>query len=249
MTALAPTHGSVADVLVNGNVVSQYFDNFTMSATRDKAETSAFKATFKSYVAGLSDNVATFTGFLDPNIDLDLYTYMTQVTAYQNMWFYAPLGAQGSSAAGNIGYSVTGLSTKYEIKSAINAANTISAEVQTSQTGGGSLDRGVILSPWVTQGAAGTSASNNFGSVSSSNGGVLILHTFSDTASLVVTLQDSADNTTFANVGSYSITATNSTIAAYRYPAAGVVPTGTIRQYTRVSWTGTGTFLAMFSRK
>lgn len=247
MVALAATHGSVADVFVNGNLVSQYFNDFSMGATRDKAEVSAFKAIFKSYVAGMIENIGTFSGFHDPNIDLDLYTYMTQLTSYQNMWLYAPAGAEGSSAQGNIGYSITAQSTKYEIKSATSAANAISAEVQMSQSGGG-LDRGVILSPWATQ-SAGSSVSSDFGSTSSTNGGVLILHCFSDTASLVVNLQDSADNSTFANVTGYQITATNSTINAYRYPAAGIAPTGTIRRYTRATWTGTGTFLALFSRK
>lgn len=248
MTALQATHGSISDVLVNGNVVSQYFDNFTMTGTRDKSEVSAFKSTFKSYVAGLIDNVGTFTGFHDPNIDLDLYTYMTQLTAYQNMWLYAPEGAAGSVAQNNIAYSLTAESTKYEVKSAINSANQISAEIQMSQNGGG-LDRGVLLSPYATQSAGGNSSSYDSGVTSTTNGGVLILHCFSDTASLVVNLQDSADNTTFANVTGYQITATNSVINSYRYPAAGVTPTGTIRRYTRVTWTGTGTFLALFSRK
>jgi hypothetical protein len=248
VTALEATHGSLADVLVNGNVVSQYFSDFTMSDTRDKSEVSAFKSTFKSYVAGLVDSTGTFSGFHDPNIDLDLYTYMTQLTAYQNMWFYAPEGATGSGAAGNVGYSISAESTKYEIKSAINSANTISAEVQMSATGGG-IDRGIILSPYVTQSGTGHSTSNNFGSTSTTNGGVLTVHCFSDTSTLVVDLQDSADNSTFANVTGFQISPTDSTIASYRYPAAGVATSGTIRQYTRISWTGSGTFLAMFSRK
>lgn len=248
MVALSATHGSVADVLVNGNVVSQYFDNFAMAATRDKAETSGFKQLFKSYVAGLIDNVATFSGFYDPNIDLDLYTYLTQLTNYNNQWIYAPQGAQGSSAFGLNAYSVTGSSVKYEVKSAINSANAVSAEVQMSQSGGG-LDRGPIYHPWMTEAAGGNTASIDSGVTSTANGGVLIVHTFSDTASLVVTLQDSADNSTFANVTGYTLSPTNATIAAYRFPAAGVTPTGTVRRYTRMTWTGTGTFLAMFSRK
>lgn len=248
MVALSPTHGSLADVLVNGNVVSQYFNDFGINPTRDKAEVSAFKSVFKSYVAGMIDSVASISGFYDPNIDTDLYTYLTQVTAYNNQWFYAPAGAQGSTTQNNTAFSITGATTKYEVKSATNSANSITAEVQLSQTGGG-LDRGVILSPWITQVAGGNSASYDSGVVSTTNGGVLVVHAFSDVASLVINLQDSADNSTFANVTGYTLSPTNATIAAYRYPAAGVAPTGTIRRYTRITWTGTGTFLAMFSRK
>lgn len=252
MTALAATHGSNADVLVNGLVMSQYFSEFSNAATRDKAETSAFKQQWKSYVAGLGDNVMSFGGLYDASNstaeDAVLSAQMYAVTAVDNTWFYCPTGAQGSSAAGAVGYSVTGISTKYEIKSSLQSANSITAEVQMDQ-GGGGLDRGFVYSPWVTQGAGGNSNSINNGAASS-NGGVLIVHASSDTASLVVNLQDSADNSTWANVTGYTVSPVNATAAAYRYPAANVVPGQlTIRQYTRITWTGTGTFLAFFSRK
>lgn len=249
MTALAASHGSNADVIVNGNVVSQYFNDATVTHGRDKAETSAFKQQFKSYVGGLIDSTATLTGLFDPNIDLDLYTYLTQMTpANANMWAYAPQGFQGSTGFGDVITSFTGVSTKYEVKSALTTANTISAEVQMSQNSGG-VDRGYVYHPWQTEVGSGNTSSLNYGSTSTTNGGVLIVHAFSDVASLVVNLQDSADNATWANVTGYTLSPTNSTIAAYRYPAAGVTPTGTVRQYTRMTWTGTGTFLAMFSRK
>lgn len=248
MTALMPTHGSVADAFVNGNVVSQYFTDWTQGGTRDKAEVSAFKSVFKAYVAGMIDATVALTGWYDPNIDTELYNWFVATTNVDNNWFWAPAGAQGAGAAGNIGYSITGFSTKYEVKSDIKSANSITAEIQLDQDGGG-LDRGNVLSPWVTQSAGGTSSSVDSGVVSTANGGVLVVQAFSDTASLVVNLQDSADNTTFANVTGYTLSPANATAAAYRFPAAGVTPTGTIRRYTRVTWTGTGTFLAFFSRK
>lgn len=251
MVALTASHGSITDVLVNGNIVSQYFNDWTQTATRDKAETSAFKSLFKSYVAGLIDNVVTLSGFFDSSSTISednlLYNYLTALTAVDNSWFYAPVGAQGSSAQNTVAYAVFGISTKYEVKSALNAANTVTAEIQTDNQGGG-MERGNILSPWATQGAGGNSASFDSGVTSTAVGGVFIVQAFSDTASLVVNLQDSADNSTFANVSTYNISPVNATAAAYRFPAAGVTLTGTIRRYTRVTWTGTGTFLAMFAR-
>lgn len=251
MTALAASHGSNTDVLVNGNIVSQYFTDLTFTNTRDKAETSAFKSLFKSYVAGLIDPVVTLSGMFDSSNstaeDPLLYGYLTALTAVDNSWIYAPLGAVGSSAQGVTAYAIYGISTKYEIKSALNAANMITAEIQIDNQGG-AVERAVVLSPWATQGAGGNSASFDSGVTSTANGGVFIVQTFNDTASLVVNLQDSADNSTFANVTSYNISPTNATTAAYRFPAAGTTPTGTVRRYTRVTWTGTGTFLAMFAR-
>ena len=252
MTALLASHGVNTDVLVNGLVVSQYFNQADPSLTRDKAESSAFKQLFKSYVAGLADGVVAIAGMYDSSNataeDPLLYGYLTQATSTDNYWIHAPLGAQGASAFGNPAKSISGIATKYEIKSALNSVNAITAEVQLDNTGGG-LDNGLILSPWVTQGSAGTGSSTNNTAGATTNGGVLIVHAFSDTASLVVNLQDSADNSTFANVSGFTISPTNATAAAYRFPAAGVAPSGTIRQYTRITWTGTGTFLALFSRK
>lgn len=251
MVALNAAHAYNTDVLANGLVLSQYFNDFSPSLTRDKAEATAFKQLFKSYVAGLVDGVVAIAGLYDSSNataeDPILYGFLTQVTSTDNNWIHAPLGAQGAGAFGNPANSITGIATKYDVKSALNSANMIAAEVQMDNTGGG-FDKGLLLSPWVTQGSAGTGSSINNGAAST-NGGVLIVHAFSDTASLVVNLQDSADNVTFANVSGFTISPVNATAAAYRYPAAGTAPSGTIRQYTRVTWTGTGTFLALFSRK
>ena len=68
MTSLQPTHGSNADCFVNGNVVTQYFNSATLGATRDKAEVSAFKSLYKSYVAGMIDATVTFGGIADANV-------------------------------------------------------------------------------------------------------------------------------------------------------------------------------------
>jgi hypothetical protein len=256
VTALQATHGSGSDCFVNGNVVTQYFNSASLGATRDKAESSAFKSPFKSYVAGMSDVAVEFGGMYDPVIDGMVYQQLTNITSgvNTNLWLWVPEGAgstvagntQGAAAFGNPGWSVTGQTVKYTPKGGINEANTITASVQLSQDGGG-IDRGVIYVPWQSN-AAGSSSSINYGSTNSTNGGALVVHCFSDVASLVVNLQDSADNATWANVTGYTLSPTNATIGGYRYPAYGVTPSQTIRQYTRVTWTGSGTFVAFFSR-
>lgn len=248
MTLLLASHGSNTDVLVDGQVVSQYFNEFSPSFGRDKAEVSAFKQLFKSYVMGLADGTVALAGMYDPNIDNQLQGYLQQLGNADHTWIQAPLGAQGASAFGNPAKSFTGALDKYEPKSALTTANLITASIQLDQNGGG-VDNALILSPWVTQGSGGTGSSINNTAGATSNGGVLLVQASNDTASLVVNLQDSADGTTFANVSGYTLSPVNTTAAAYRFPAAGTAPSGTIRQYTRITWTGTGTFLALFSRK
>jgi hypothetical protein len=249
MTALNPTHGSVADVLVNGYVVSQYLNDMAWAGARDKAETTAFKSTNKAYVGGVMDSTAAFSGMFDGSNTSAIDSLLQPaLSAGDQFWFYAAGGCQGAAAFGNVGLSIGGFCDKYEIKSAIADANRITANVQTDGNGGGT-DRGFVYAPYATQAAPGNTASLDFGSVSTTNGGVLVVHTANDTASLVVSLFDSADNSTFAAVSGYTVSPANATTAAYRYPAVGVTPTGTVRRYTRINWTGTGTFMAFFSRK
>lgn len=136
MTALQPTHGSVADFELGttgspgtGVVVSQYMADVTFTTQRDKAEVSAFKNLFKAYVAGLIDLTIAFNGTADPNIDAQLYGLLTlQAPAIQ--YIYYPEGINVGS--GTSVWTGTGFIDKVEWKSAINAAYTFSASFQGS---------------------------------------------------------------------------------------------------------------------
>lgn len=139
MTALSASHGSRADFLIGTSgapgtavAISQYLTDATQTMTRDKAETSAFKQIFKSYVAGLIDLVIPLSGTADVNLDGQLYGLLIMTGAGSAIQYqYAPLGVGTTGSALWTGF---GFLSKYEQKSAINAAYTFTAEFQASGT-------------------------------------------------------------------------------------------------------------------
>jgi hypothetical protein len=138
MTALEPTHGSIADFELGttgspltGVVISQYISDVTFSIQRDKAEVSAFKDVFKAYVAGLCDLTLTFNGSADQNIDSTLYGLLILVTP-SIQYIYYPEGINVGS--GTSVFTGTGFIDKVELKTAVNSAYTFSASFQNSGT-------------------------------------------------------------------------------------------------------------------
>lgn len=98
-------------------------------------------------------------------------------------------------------------------------------------------DRGAVLQPRTTATGSSVSGSVNNGALSTGSG-FWYLHVFSIGAGTTSTiaLQDSADGASFADLGTQVI----STSTAYRI-SVGSGAGGTIRQYTRLRWDGTGT--------
>ena len=118
MTALAASHGSVADFYLGTSgspntpvQISQYLNDVTLTIQRDKAETSAFKQLFKSYVAGLCDLAIPLTGHADPNISSQLYNLLIMVGAEGDRVPVRPGGPSATRAPRRTGF---GFITKYE---------------------------------------------------------------------------------------------------------------------------------------
>lgn len=138
MTALQPSHGSVADFEIGttgtpltGVVISQYVSDVTFSIQRDKAEVSAFHNVFKAYVAGLCDLTLAFNGSGDQNIDAQLFGLLI-LTNPSIQYIYYPEGINVGS--GTSVFTGTGFIDKVELKTAVNSAYTFSANFQNSGT-------------------------------------------------------------------------------------------------------------------
>lgn len=137
MTALSASHGSRADFLIGTSgtpgtavAISQYLTDTALPFQRDKAETSAFKQLFKSYVAGLIDLSIPFAGTADVNITGQLYGLFIMSGAGSAIQFqYAPLGVGTTGSALWTGF---GFLDKYEEKSVVNGAYIFTANFQSS---------------------------------------------------------------------------------------------------------------------
>ena len=139
MTALSASHGSRADFYVGTSgtpgtaiAISQYVDSAALGFTRDKAEASAFKQLFKSFVAGLCDLSIPLQGPADVNISTQIYGLFIMSGAGNAIaWQYAPLGV---GTTGSALYTGVGFFDKFEEKSALNAAYAWTGNFQNSGT-------------------------------------------------------------------------------------------------------------------
>lgn len=139
MTALSASHGSRADFYIGTSgtpgtaiAISQYLDTTSLGFTRDKAEASAFKQLFKSFVAGLCDLAIPLQGPADVNISTQIYNLFIMSAAGNAIaWEYAPLGV---GTTGSALYSGFGFVDKFEEKSALNAAYIWTGNFQNSGT-------------------------------------------------------------------------------------------------------------------
>lgn len=245
---MAPVHGSKTELFFNGFDVSTFFKSFGLALNRDKAETSAFKATTKSYVAGLSDATASLEGFFDGAADAADQLMQAWSIGGDDIISYFPYGS--TPGVNNPGYSLLSQNSKYEIKTDVGTAAEISVEASASKDSSGTgLDR--VFPASVNQTVAAPGNTSGFdGTAATTAGAALVVHARTTGGTLTVNLEDSADNVTFAAVAGATLSFTGGTVPNPNEDGKRVVVTGNLRRYTRLAWTGAGTIvLGMISRK
>lgn len=235
---MAAVHGSKADVFGNGYVLSNYLNEASPQGERDMAESSTFKSDSKKYVPGLKDSTFNLGGIYDGVVDAsDDILWGAFGAVAGTVWSYMP---QGHELLGNVAINFDAYSASYEVSSEVGDVTQISAEFNMGDQG--FLERGRVYHPMQAEVAGGNTASID-GGAATSFGAALTAH-ITASSTLVVKLQDSADNSTFADVATLSISSTTG-----RKSQRIITPlTATLRRYTRVLWTGTGTFCAIGTR-
>lgn len=219
---MAFMHGKSTGVLFNGSNLSAYFNEASISQDIETAETTAFGNDAKTYIAGLKDGTMSMSGMFDGATDaIDAILTSTLAAAAEDVATVVPAGL---STAGVSTFSAGVRQTSYEISSPVT--DVVAANLEIQATGG--VDRGVLLIGASTVSAsANTTAINN--ASSTSDGGVGYLHvTVNDRdGATTFKVQDSADNSTFADL----VTFTN--LAASGTGGERVAITGTVDQYVR----------------
>lgn len=245
---MAPVHGSKTEILFNGFFVSTYFKSYTNSFNRDKAETSGFTSTTKSYVGGLQDATVALEGYFDGAADAADQLMSAWVNGGDDVISYFPYGT--TPGLTSIGYSMLAQSSKYEIKTDVGSAAEISVEATASKDSSGTgVDRGFVAVKNQTVAATGNSTSYD-NAVATTAGAALVVHGRTTGSSMTVTLEDSADNVSWATVAGASLAFSGGTVPDPNEDGKRIVVSGNVRRYTRVAWTGAGTIsLAMISRK
>lgn len=237
---MAFKHGKNTKVLIGNYDLSQFLNEASVNQSVETGETTTYGRDAKTYVVGLADGTISMGGLFDGAsgaTDAVLSSYLGDSNGA--VITIAPEGlAHGARVK-----SAHTVSTSYEISSPVADVVSVSAEAQVS----GGVSAGISLRDLTSATATGTGTALD-NSASSANGGVGILHVTANShnAGATFKVQHSADNSTWADLVTFTVVSTTA-LANER-----IAVTGTVNRYLRASWTlaGTGgiTFHINFSR-
>lgn len=237
-------HGKNTTVLSGDFDLTTYLNSASASYSVDVPETTTFGSADRSYIVGHNEGTISFEGLFDGT------------TSSADELFSAALGnttdrvvtvSTDSTAIGGRAILASASSTSYEISSPLTDVVSVSAEAIAN----GGLDSGLWL---VCQTAV--SATTNTASVdnatSSTNGGVAHLHVTANarTATTVIAVQHSADNSTWADLVVFGTVALSGLDSERVEVASGTTVNRYLRTRTTIA-TGTGaiTRSVAFSRR
>jgi hypothetical protein len=238
-------HGKNVNVFLDAYDFSTYFNNVSASTSIDTAETSAFGTNAKSYVVGHRDGTVSLSGMFEAteSTGTDQFFATALGSATKIKLIVAPEGH--SNGAGAIMLQAD--DTSYEVSSAIADIVQASAEFQSTDA----VEHGVILS----SGAAVSATGNGTGvdnTTSSLNGGAGFLSVPVNTrnGNITVKIQHSADNSTFADLVTFTVVSSTTKTSERIEVASGT----TVNRYLRVNYTvagstGSATPVVAFTRR
>ena len=235
---MAVSHGSNADFIGNGYVLSEFLNSASFSGSRETAETTTFKKKSKTYVPGLRDTNMTAEGIYDGEVDaVDQVLQAALVSDVNGLFSYIP---EGQEVVGNRTYTVDAIESSYEVNTEIGDVAQITAEFQAGAQG--RFLKGSVIRPMAVAAAPGNSAEHDGGAASADKGIGLVVHAVAS-VNLVLKLQHAT-----ASGGTFTDLPGTLTFTTGRGSQRLWIPAQSINRYTRVNWTGTGTFLAIIER-
>jgi len=228
------THGSadVAYVLINGQDVRGYLTTITDTREARLEETTVLGDAYEQNAAtGLMKFEMSQEGFFDDATG----AIHDVLSARLGSPSIIMLGYAGNVAAAPFVGAAGPLVESYERVVKVGELHKAKAEYHAS----GAADEGAIVHALVARTADGdTTAASVDGGASSADGAALYLSvtalTLDGATGVAIEVMDSADNTTFVNLGSF--TAVTAAAVAER-----VVVAGTVNRYLAVAWDFTGT--------
>jgi len=239
------SHGKNVNVFIDQYDFSTYFNDVTASTTIDTAETSSFGTSAKTYVVGHRDGTVSLGGMFEStaSVGTDQFFASALSSATKIKLIVAPQGH--SNGAGAILLQAD--DTSYEVSSAIADIVQASAEFQSTDA----VEHGKILSSGSTVTATGNGTSVDNGA-STTNGGAGFLSVPVNTrnGNITVKIQHSADNSTFADLVTFTVVSSTTKTSERVEVASGT----TVNRYLRVNYTvagstGSATPVVAFTRR
>jgi hypothetical protein len=239
------SHGKNVNVFLDEYDFSTYFNDVSASTSVDTAETSAFGTSAKTYVVGHRDGTVSLSGMFEAteSTGTDQYFATALGSDTKIKLIVAPEGH--SNGAGAIMLQAD--DTSYEVSSAIADIVQASAEFQSTDA----VEHGKILSSGATVSVTGNGTGVDNGA-STANGGAGFLSVPVNTrnGTIAVKIQHSADNSTFADLVTFT-TVTSTQKTSQRVEVASGT---TVNRYLRVNYTvagstGSATPVVAFTRR
>lgn len=216
---MAFAHGRNSAVWWNSANLSGYLDNTDLSIDVDTGETTTYGQTWKTYLAGLVDATVGFTGKYDATAGDSLEG---QLGTDSGVLTYCPGGASTIGDRARL-VSVTG--STYSESSPVGDIVTFAWDVQSQNVVG----LGWVQHP-LAEDTNTTTGSSYDGGAATTTGWTAHLHVSAvDAGSWTISLEDSADNSSWASVTGGSFTAATGATSQRLASAAGA----TLRRYTR----------------
>lgn len=213
------THGSTARLFLNGYDVAAYFKTASVAKKVDTVDVTGLNSTSKAYIPGLPDATLTAEGMNDMTAAASGTIADTALGVDYAVTSYYPAG----TATGGYGYGILGDVNTVQYDSPVDDYNKLTLEQQATN----GAERILATASQAAATAAGTSASVN-NTAATTAGWSAYGHVQGNATAATLIVQDSADNSSFAAVGTILAGAITGGSAA-RFEA-----TGTLRQYTRV---------------
>ena len=240
---MAFIHGKSAGIVHGVYDLTSYLNDASVSQNVETAETTAFGAAAKTYITGLRDATISASGMFDGAAD----AIDEVLTASIGSDTLAPMiVAQSGLTGAERAYILQSKTTSYDVSSPVGDVVSVSFD---SQADGG-VDDAVLL----TNLAAITATGNGTGrdnTTSTTNGGMAQVNVTANTLddTLVFKVQHSADNSTWADLATFTTVPATTTTSERVLVASGT----TVNRYLRANYTtsGTGsiTFIMAFARR
>lgn len=237
-------HGKGTTVLADTTDLTTFLNSASIAAAVETPETTTFGSSDRSYIVGHNEGTISFEGLFDGTASAvdDVLN-----SALGNTTDKVLTVSTDGIVVGDRTILASSASTSYEISSPLTDVVSISAEAIAN----GGLDFGTWL-VCQTAVSATTNTTSVDNTTSTTNGGVAHLHVTANarTASTIIAVQHSSDNSTFADLVVFG-TVSSSTLDAERLEVA---PGTTVNRYLRTrttitSGTGAITRSVAFSRR
>lgn len=231
-------HGKGTNVFLNEFDMSAYFNSASVARSVETSDTTSFGASNKAYIVGMGDGTLQLDGMFSPDAtvgsDVVLSSILGNATTPIVTYAYA------AGTIGNRCVLAKAISTSYDISSPVGDVVSASVSFQASTDATTNFTKSVSSGVMLT-----TNASIAFGSLgnlasvdnaaSSASGGVGNLHVTANTitgASTTIKVQHSADNTTFADLITFTAVTASTTTSQQS------AVSGTVNRYIRATATG-----------